>query len=133
MPEARSEPTWFMDREIDVEAAEDAPRRPTAFRVGGRRYVVADVLSTWEDEAPGSARGAWHQRQRLHRTFYRLRTEEGHLFDIYFDWSESRRRHRDRWVLHRRLSAAPPAAAVEPSQEPTSQAETSAAEEDSGA
>ena len=106
-----------MDREIEVEAAEDAPRRPAAFKVGGRRYVVAEVLSTWDDEAPGSARD-W--RQRLHRTFYRLRTEEGELFDIYFDWSESRRRHRDRWVLHRRLSAAAPAAtepAAAPSQE----------------
>jgi hypothetical protein len=97
-----------MDREIEVEAAEDAPRQPAAFKVGGRRYVVAEVLSTWEDEAPRSARD-W--RQRPHRTFYRLRTEEGDLFDIYFDWSESRRHHRDRWVLHRRLAAAAPAAA----------------------
>jgi hypothetical protein len=116
MPGSRSEPTRLMDREIEVEAAEDAPRQPAAFKVGGRRYVVAEVLSTWDDESPGSARD-W--RQRLHRTFYRLRTEEGELFDIYFDWSESHRRHRDRWVLHRRLSAAAPASepASAPSQE----------------
>jgi hypothetical protein len=115
-----------MDREIEVEAAEDAPRRPVAFKVGGRRYVVSDVVSTWEDEAPGAARD-W--RQHHHRTFYRLRTEEGHLFDVYYDWSESRRRHRDRWVLHRRLAAAPPPAAAEPAPVPPPEAEAPAAEE----
>ncbi len=108
MPRARSEPTRFMEREIEVEAAEDAPQRPVAFKIGGQRYVVADVLSTWEDEEPGGRT----RRQRRHRTFYRLRTEEGHLFDIYFDWAEARRRHRNRWVLHRRLAeAAEPAPA----------------------
>jgi hypothetical protein len=110
-----------MNREIKVEAAEDAPRRPVAFELDGRRYVVAGVLSTWEDEAPGPARDL---RQRRHRTFYRLRTEEGQLFDIYFDWAESRRRRRDRWVLHRRLTAAPPAAAAaEPAQAQPPEAE----------
>jgi hypothetical protein len=104
-----------MEREIEVEGAEDAPRRPVAFKVGGQRYVVAAVLSTWEDEEPGGRT----RRQRRHRTFYRLRTEEGHLFDIYFDWAEARRRHRDRWVLHRRLAAA-----AEPSPMPEPEAET---------
>jgi hypothetical protein len=126
MPESRSESTRFMDREIEVEAAEDAPRRPVAFKVGGRRYVVAEVLSTWEDEAPGAARN-W--RQHRHRTFCRLRTEEGDLFDLYYDWSESRRHHRDRWVLHRRLAAAPPPAAAEPAQEAPPEAEAPATEE----
>ena len=120
MPEARSESTRFMDREIEVEAAEDAPLRPVAFKVGGRRYAVAGVLSTWEDEAPGAGRD-W--RQHHHRTFYRLRTDEGDLFDVYYDWSESRRHHRDRWVLHRRLAVAPPPAATEASPEPSTEAE----------
>ena len=123
MPHARTQPTRFMDREIQVETAEAEPRRPTAFSVGGRRYLVADVISTWEDEAPGSARD-WHQRQRRQRTFYRLRTEEGELFDVYYDWSESRRHHRDRWVLHRRLSTAAPAPTAEPAPEPPAEAET---------
>ena len=126
MPGPRSESSRFMDREIEVEAAEDAPRRPAAFKVGGQRYVVAEVLSTWEDEAPGAARD-W--RQRRDRTFYRLRTEEGDLFDIYYDWSESQRHHRDRWVLHRRLAAAPPPAAAEPTPVPPPEAEAPAADE----
>jgi len=130
MPGARSESSRFMDREIEVEAAEDAPQQPVAFKVGGRRYVVADVLSTWEDEAPGAARN-W--RQHHHRTFYRLRTEEGDLFDVYYDWSESRRHHRDRWVLHRRLAAAPPSASAEPAPVPPPEAEAPAAEEGSSA
>ncbi len=130
MSEARSESARFMDREIEVEAAEDAPRRPVAFKVGGRRYVVAAVVSTWDDEAPGAARD-W--RQRHHRTFYRLRTEEGDLFDVYYDWSESRRHHRDRWVLHRRLAAAPPAAATELPPVPPAEAEPPPAEEGSDA
>jgi hypothetical protein len=132
MPEARSEPTKFMDREIQVEAAQDTPRQPAAFTVGGRRYVVAELLSTWEDEAPGSARN-FRQRQRLHRTFHRLRTEEGDLFEIYYDWSESRRRHRDRWVLHRRLSTAAAAPPAEPAPEPKAEAEAPAVESNGGA
>ena len=130
MPGSRSDSSRFMDREIEVEAAEDAPRQPVAFKVGGRRYVVADVLSTWEDEAPGAARD-W--RQHHHRTFYRLRTEEGDLFDVYYDWSESRRHHHDRWVLHRRLAAAPPSATAEPVPVPPPEAEAPAAEEGSSA
>ena len=121
MPEARSQPIRFMDREIQVEAAEDAPRRPKAFTVGGRRYLVTEVISTWEDEPPGSARN-WHQRP--HRTFYRLRTEEGELFDVYYDLGESRRRHRDRLALHRRLSTAAPASTAEPDKKPPAEAET---------
>ena len=116
MPGPRSKSTRFMEREIEVEGAEDAPRRPVAFKVGGHRYVVAAVLSTWEDEEPGGRT----RRQRRHRTFYRLRTEEGHLFDIYFDWAEARRRHRDRWVLHRRVAAAaePPPTPAQGEKEP---------------
>ena len=72
MPGPRSKSTRFMEREIEVEGAEDAPRRPVAFKVGGHRYVVAAVLSTWEDEEPGGRT----RRQRRHRTFYRLRTEK---------------------------------------------------------
>ena len=124
MPGARSKPTRFMEREIEVEAAEDAPQRPVAFKIGGRRYVVADLLSTWEDEAPGGAR-QWSKRR--HRTFYRLRTEEGDLFDIYFDWAEARRRHRDRWVLHRRLSTG-----AEPAEAPASGEKEPPGEEEGG-
>lgn len=124
MPRARSKPTRFMEREIEVEGAKDAPRRPVAFKIEGRRYVVAGILSTWEDQSPGSpGRGP----QSYHRTFYRLRTEEGDLFDIYFDWAEARRRHRDRWVLHRRLAAP-----VESGPAPARETKEPPVEEDAG-
>ncbi len=112
MPDARPAAKDFVDREIEVELGEDEPEKPTSFRLGKRRYEVEEVVSTWRDQELGDATGfgrSW--RNRHQRTYLRLKTRDGELFDIYFDLSAGRKKGRKRWVLHRRLRGeeAPPA------------------------
>ncbi len=120
-----SKPSSPGDREIRVEVSgaegsSVAGGEPKAFTVAGRRHGVAEGVSTWPDESFGGGyrRDAWLGHQRL---FYRVRTEAGELFDIYFDLGESRRRRKSRWVLHRRLPAAAGPAATEPPAAPTTE------------
>jgi hypothetical protein len=112
MPDDRAAAREFVDREIVVEAGEDEPDRPKAFRLGKRRYEVAEVVSTWRDQELGAPTGfdrSW--RDRHQRTYLRVKTAEGDLFDIFFDMAGRRKQGRRRWVLHRRLrgAEAPPA------------------------
>jgi hypothetical protein len=104
VPDGRPATRDFVDREIEVELAEDEPDKPTAFRVGKRRYEVEELVSTWRDQELGASTGfgrSW--RDRHQRTYMRVKTTDGELFDIYFDLGGSRKKERKRWVLHRRL------------------------------
>ena len=105
MPDARPPARDLVDREIEVELGEGEPEKPKAFRVGKRRYEVVEVVSTWRDQELGAATGfdrSW--RERHQRTYLRVKTREGELFDIYFDLGGRRKKGRKRCVLHRRLS-----------------------------
>ena len=105
MPDTRPAARDLVDREIEVELGEDEPEKPKAFRVGKRRYEVVEVVSTWRDQELGAATAfdrSWKQRHQ--RTYLRVKTQEGDLFDLYFEFSGSRKKERKRWVLHRRLS-----------------------------
>jgi hypothetical protein len=115
-------PVDFVGREIDVRLGEDEAAAPLAFRLGQREYKIAEQLATWEEHAFGGLqrRRDWRQQQRR---YYRVRTEEGEVYEIYADWSPSRRTrkgraHGARWYLHRRLSAAPPEQKPEEEEEP---------------
>jgi len=103
-------PVEFIGREIEVQLSDEAVRRPLAFRLGGKRYEVAEVLANWQDHGFGSikpeARG-WRTQHR--RNFYRVRTTDGEVFEIYADWMASRRQRKNRpekgrWYAYRRLS-----------------------------
>src|SRR3990170_3088158 len=114
MPQRRPPPSSIADREIDVEVSGEgespvegepsAGGEPKAFTLRGHRHAVVEVVSTWHEESFGGGyrRDAWLGHQRV---FYRVRTETGELFDIYFDVGERQRRGRGRWVMHRRLAA----------------------------
>ena len=114
MPQRRPPPSSIADREIDVEVSGEgespvegepsAGGEPKAFTLRGHRHAVVEVVSTWHEESFGGGyrRDAWLGHQRV---FYRVRTEAGELFDIYFDVGERQRRGRGRWVMHRRLRA----------------------------
>ncbi len=116
-------PVDFMGREIDVRLSEDEAAAPVAFRLGSREYKIAEQLTTWEDNAfSGRQRGRdWRQQQQ--RRYYRVRTEEGEVYEIYADWSPARRRRKGRapaarWYLHRRLSSTPAEKKPEEEKEP---------------
>lgn len=95
MPEFIAEPI-----EVQKQGVE-----PVAFRWRGEDYPIRRVRQSWFDVRsgpPGSRiRKGWWERRR--RTFYRVETADGQLFEIYWDRGSV---HRD-WVLYRRLGEEP--------------------------
>ena len=90
---------------IEVETAGEV-RVPTAFTLEGRRYEVEQVLEMWQDHGYGMAaplKKNW--RLRHHRNYYRLRTTEGEVFEIYLDRSRVGLRHGKprKWYATQRL------------------------------
>jgi hypothetical protein len=75
---------------------EKRPGCPDRFKWGERTYFVAELLSQWDDftrrgrmahnmrpsHAKAAARrGSWG----VGRTYFRVRTENGQIFDLYYD------------------------------------------------
>jgi len=103
----------FIGRPIEVRQAGEI-KAPVAFRLGDTEYEVAEVLEAWQDHGFGLAeplKKNW--RLRHHRNYYRVRTSEGEVFEIYLDRgsetvaSRARRAPQRRWYVYRRLSDLP--------------------------
>ena len=78
-------PRHFFGQEIQVKV-EGEIRHPASFRLEKRDYVIGEILQSWADYGFGgnpSQRKRWWQRH--HRNYYRVRTTEGDLFEIYYD------------------------------------------------
>ncbi|MGQ9573209.1 MAG: DUF6504 family protein [Dehalococcoidia bacterium] len=103
-------PVEFIGKPIEVEVSEDEARTPLAFRLGRKEHRVAEVLQRWEEHAFGQAipgRGDWRSGQQ--RVYYRLRTSEGEVYEVYVDWLPTRRRgqrrqEKSRWFAYRRIA-----------------------------
>ena len=85
----------------------EAPE-PRAFRWRGRDWRVASLIKRWQDD-PARARGvrgpgalpfASGAAGQAGRTYFRVRTREGAVFDLAHDPGRPQR-----WVLLRQLSA----------------------------
>ena len=101
-------PVDFLGKEVEVTLSDEVPPRPTAFRAGSREYAIAERLATWQDNSFAGMKRPRGRPGPEQRTFYRVRTKEGEVYELYADWSPSRRAaEATRWYLHRRLSAAP--------------------------
>ena len=99
-------PVDFVGREVEVTLSDDKPPQPTAFRAGAREYAIAERLATWQDNSFAGMKRPRGRPGPEQRTFYRVRTKEGEVYELYADWSPSRRAaEATRWYLHRRLSA----------------------------
>ncbi len=112
-------PVDFVGREVEVTLSEDETPVPLAFRLGPREYKVAEQIATWQEGGFAGPRRGRDWRKQQERRYYRLRTEEGEVYELYVDWSPARRRRKGgagaaRWYLHRRISAATPQEAEEP-------------------
>ncbi|MGQ9573210.1 MAG: DUF6504 family protein [Dehalococcoidia bacterium] len=93
----------FIGREIEVTTAGEI-KTPVAFRLGGQEYEIAEVVDAWQDHGFGLAeplRKNW--RLRHHRTYYRVRTSGGEVFEIYMERGSLRHPERRRWYVYRRL------------------------------
>lgn len=112
----------FIGREINVKlppgfSLEKKPPLPEAFDWQGRTHAIVEMLATWHrygkpemrtqgGRAPyyvrsGRTQGSWGQG----RDYYRVRTEDGRLFDLYYDRAPKGQRRVGAWFLWRELSA----------------------------
>ena len=117
----------FIDAEIQVThdrppPLSKKPPAPDAFIWGDRNLRVVDVLSTWtsyerrgrmaDNMAPAHAataarRGSWG----VGRFYFRVRTDSGAVYDLYYDREpESAGDRAGHWFLWRELRSDPPPA-----------------------
>ncbi len=98
---------------------EKRPGPPDSFVWQGRTYRVLSVLREWHDyrrkgrmarnmspphAAVAEGRGSWG----VGRDYYRLRTDSGEVFDLYYDRSpRGPGGRKGSWFLFRRLGEAP--------------------------
>jgi hypothetical protein len=116
-------PLRFIDETIAVQFAvppafEKRPDCPTAFTWRGNVYGVAEVLSAWRDYGRrgrmaanmrpehaelAAERGSWG----VGRFFFRVRTDSGPIFDLYYDRApKSSTNRKGGWFLFRELAPA---------------------------
>lgn len=87
---------------IQVEC-EGEPSRPVSFRWRDEEFRIESILRSRQDWGfpPGSPRRKeW--RLRRHRNYFKVRTGNGRIFEIYMD----RKRPETVWVLYRELERA---------------------------
>ena len=94
----------FFGQEVQVTVSGEV-KVPTAFRLGEREYVISELIVAWPDHGFGldeRRRKRWWQRR--HRNYYRVRTTEGEVFEIYYDRGANLNHpERKKWFLHRQL------------------------------
>lgn len=94
----------FFGKEIEVTVSGEV-NFPTSFRLGDREYVVSEIIEAWPDYGFGRShlrRKRWWQRR--HRNYYRVKTTEGEVFEIYYDRGTSLEyAERKKWFLYRQL------------------------------
>jgi hypothetical protein len=112
----------FIDEKIEVlfdesPALEKKPGCPDGFTWQGKNYRITEMLDEWSNftrrgkyarnMTPGHAaiaatRGSWG----VGRFFFRVRTEAGQVFDLYYDRTPKDSSHRlGEWFLFREVSA----------------------------
>ena len=96
---------------------EKKPGCPSTFTWRGETYAVVEQLSEWRDygrrgrmehnmkpehAAVARRRGSWG----VGRDYYRIRTDSGHIFELYYDRAPKHAQHRKgAWFLDRELPA----------------------------
>jgi len=89
----------LFSEKIAVEC-EGEPSRPVSFRWRDDEFRIECILRSWQDWGfpPGSPkRKDWRLRRR--RTYFKVCTEGGRIFEIYLD----RKTPETTWVLYREL------------------------------
>jgi len=115
-------PVRFIDEAIEVifetpPVRRKAPGGPNGFTWQGKTYRVVEMLEEWSDfrrrgkfarnMTPGHAataarRGSWG----VGRFFFRVRTDTGQIFDLYYDRAPKNAGERmGAWFLYREMTA----------------------------
>ena len=116
-------PIAFLDEEIEVffehvPLLSKHPHAPDGFAWRDQRFEVIEVLSEWADTGrrgkaaknmseahlrTAARRGSWG----VGRFYFRVRTDQQRVFDLYYDRAPKRAADRaGHWVLWRELGAA---------------------------
>lgn len=111
---------YFIGAEITVELPEGVylekkPPPPLAWTWADQRFEVAEMLAEWHRygraeirtqggrppyaQRSGRTQGSWG----VGRVFYRLRTGDGRIFDLYYDRAPKGQIRGGAWVLWREL------------------------------
>jgi hypothetical protein len=81
--------------------SENEPARPISFTWRGREFRIEKILRTGQDWGfPAGAPRKKTWRLRRHRTYFKVLTESGRIFEIYMD----RKTPDPTWVLYRELN-----------------------------
>ena len=94
----------FFGPELEVTVSGEI-KVPTSFCFGDREYLRSDIIETWSDHGFGRSplrRRRWWQRR--HRNYYRVKTTQGEVFEIYYDRGTNLEYpERKKWFLYRQL------------------------------
>jgi hypothetical protein len=114
-------PIRFIGEPIEVSfdeppLLEKKPGPPDSFTWQGQEYAVVEVLSEWHDYGRrgrmarnmqpqharrAAQRGSWGVGQ----DYFRVRTDAGRIFDLYYDRApKSADRRKGEWVLYREMA-----------------------------
>jgi hypothetical protein len=114
-------PLNFINEPIDVHfdqapALEKKPGAPDGFAWRGQTYRILELLSEWHDyqrrgrmarnmqpqhASVASGRGSWGVGQ----DYYRVRTDDGRIFELYYDRApKGSDQRKGAWFLYRELA-----------------------------
>jgi hypothetical protein len=97
-------PENFFARQIEVTTG-GSVKTPVSFRLERREYAIAEIMESWPDYGYGNIppqRKRWYHRH--HRNYYRVKTTDGEIYEIYYDRGTSLTHPElKKWFLTRRL------------------------------
>jgi hypothetical protein len=114
-------PIRFINEEIEVAfnqppALEKKPGPPSAFSWRGEKFAVVEVLNEWHDyrrrgrmsrnmQPQHARKAAAHGSWGVGQDYYRVRTESGRFFELYYDRApKDAERRKGAWYLDRELA-----------------------------
>ena len=94
----------FIGKDIEVTTGGDI-KVPVSFRLDDCQYIIDDILEQWPDYGYGKQppkRKRWYHRR--HRNYYKVKTTEGNVFEIYYDRGTNLKHPElKKWFLSRQL------------------------------
>jgi len=97
-------PGKFIGRDIDV-TTDGEVKQPVSFRLDNREYLIVEIMESWPDHGFGKnppQRKRWYHRH--HRNYYKVKTTEDEVFEIYYDRGVSLKHpEHKKWFLSRQF------------------------------
>jgi hypothetical protein len=114
----------FYSEEIEVQFAEEPvlekrPGLPTGFIWRGRAYRIVELRKEWHNYHKRGRSRAFYEKERgaywvkasqrrgswgAGRDYYRVLTDTGQVFDIYYDRKPLRQKRKGQWILWRKVA-----------------------------